>query len=42
MSFTISAFRHELQVDTVPLHERVTQLSQVILAELEAAVGNDG
>ena len=42
MSFRISSFCHELQVDTIPTHERVTQLSQVILAEREGAVGSEG
>ena len=41
MSFRVSSLRHELQVDTIPTHEGANSLSQVILAELEGAVGNE-
>ena len=32
---------HDSQVDTIPAHDGVAQLSQVILAELEGRVGNE-
>ena len=38
-SFRISLFRHELHIDMIPTYEKVESLSQVILAELEGAVG---
>ena len=41
ISFRIAAFRHELHIDTIPTYEKVDSLSQVILAELEGAVGNE-
>ena len=41
MNFRVSSFRRELQVDTIPTYDGVDELSQVILAELEGAVGNE-
>ena len=41
ISFRSASFRHELNIDTIPTYDKVDQLSMVILAELEGAVGNE-
>ena len=41
ISFRIASFRHDLHIDIIPTYEKVESMSQVTLAELEGAVGNE-